>query len=168
MSFFDKIPAVFDCNTFIQAALNEESTAGKCYGFVEAGIVKLFVSRDVLAELEDVINRPQIRERFDALTDDKVEAFLKSVSELAVFVETVPKVFSLPRDVDDEPYINLAVECDADYIVTRDKDLIYLMSGYDIESKTFRQKFRFLKIVQPLEFLQIVEEKIRETTALKP
>lgn len=168
MSLFDIIRAVFDCNTFLQAALNEESPAGKCYRFVEEGIVKLFVSRDVLAELEDVINRPHLRERFDTLTDDKVEAFLKSISELAVFVEKVPKVFSLPRDIDDEAYINLAVECEADYIVTRDKDLIDLMSDYDIESKLFRQKFRPLKIVLPLEFLQIVEDKIKETLALKP
>ena len=80
----------------------------------------------------------------------------------------MPKVFSLPRDVDDEIYINLAAECEADYVVTRDKDLIDLRTGYSIESKMFRQKFRPLKIVQPLEFLQIVEEKIKETIAVKP
>jgi uncharacterized protein len=168
VSFFHIIRAVFDCNTFLQAALNEESPAGKCYRFVEEGIVKLFVSRDVLAEIEDVINRPQIRERFETLTDERIEDFLKSISELAVIVENAPEVFSLPRDIDDEIYINLAVETEADYIVTRDKDLIDLMSGYEIESKQFRQRFRPLKIVQPLEFLRIVEEEIKKSTALKP
>jgi hypothetical protein len=42
------------------------------------------------------------------------------------------------------------------------------VTDYDIESKKFRQKFRPLKIVQPLEFLRIVEEKIKETLDLKP
>lgn len=130
--------------------------------------LNFFVSRDVLAEIENVIKRPQIRERFETLTDEKIEAFLKSISELAVIVENVPEVFSLPRDIDDEIYINLAVECEADYLVTRDKDLIDLMGGYDFESKQFRQRFRTLKIVKPLEFLRIVEEEIRKSTALKP
>ncbi len=168
MSSFEQIRVVFDCNTFLQAALNAESPAGNCYRLIEKRVVELFVSKDVLTEIEDVINRPQIREKFDALTDDKINDFLKSISELAVFVEKVPKVFSLPRDVGDEVYIDLAVEAEADYIVTRDKDLIDLMTDYDIESKTFRQKFRTLKIVQPLDFLRIVEEKIKELLAVKP
>jgi predicted nucleic acid-binding protein len=64
--------------------------------------------------------------------------------------------------------VNLAVVTEADYIVTRDKDLIDLMTGFDFESKQFRQKFRPLKVVQPIDFLRIVEEKIKETIALKP
>ncbi|MGI9054520.1 MAG: putative toxin-antitoxin system toxin component, PIN family [Pyrinomonadaceae bacterium] len=163
-----KIRVVFDCNTFLQAAINEESHAGNCYRLVEEGTVELFVSEDVLEEIEDVINRPQIKERFTTLTADRIEEFLKSIRELAVIVRTIPKVFSLPRDIDDEIYINLAVEAEADFIVTRDKDLIDLMSGYDLESKQFRQKFRPLKIVQPLEFLRLVEEKIKDPLYLKP
>ncbi len=163
-----KIRAVFECNTFLQAALNEQSPAGNCYTLIEEGIVELFISQEVLDEIEDVINRPQIRERFVTLTDERIENFLHSIKELAVIVRDVPKIFSLPRDVDDEIYINLAVEADADFIVTRDKDLIDLMTDYDIESKKFRQKFRPLKIVQPLEFLRIVEEKIKDTLDLKP
>lgn len=163
-----KIRAVFDCNTFLQAAINEESLAGNCYRLIEEGTVELFVSQEVLEEIEDVINRPHIRERFDSLNYERIEKFLNSIKELAVIVTDVPKVFSLPRDVDDEIYINLAVEAEADFIVTRDKDLIDLMTSYDIESKKFRQKFRPLKIIQPLEFLRIVEEKIKETLDLKP
>lgn len=163
-----KIRTVFDCNTFLQAAINEKSLAGNCYRLVEEGAVELFVSQEVLEEIEEVINRPHIRERFKTLTDERIESFLKSIRDLAVIIQEVPKVFSLPRDIDDEIYINLAVECEADFIVTRDKDLIYLMSGYDFESKLFRQKFRLLKVVQPLEFLRIVEDKIKETLALKP
>jgi predicted nucleic acid-binding protein len=121
-----------------------------------------------LDEIEDVINRPHIKERFDSLTDERIESFLNSIKNLAIFVSKIPKFFSLPRDVDDEIYINLAVEAEADFIVTRDKDLTDLMKDYDIESKKFRQKFRPLRIVQPLEFLQLVEEKYRETLDLKP
>jgi putative PIN family toxin of toxin-antitoxin system len=163
-----KIRVVFDCNTFLQAALNEESLAGNCYRLVEEGTVELFVSQEVLDEIEDVINRPHIRERFDTLTDERIENFLNSIRNLAVIVQKIPQVFSLPRDIDDEIYINLAVEAEAAYIVTRDKDLIDLMTGFDLESKQFRQKFRPLKVVQPLEFLKIVEESLRKNISLKP
>lgn len=168
MSSFDKIWAVFDCNTYLQAVVRRSSPAGSCYKLAEDGIIKLFISRDVLAELEHVLCRPKVRKQLPALTDESVEEFLTSLKNIAELVRKVPKVFSLPRDINDEPYINLAVECEADYIVSRDKDLIDLMSGYDFESKQFRQKFRPLKIVQPLEFLRIVEEKVKETIAIKP
>lgn len=168
MSSFDKIRAVFDCNAYFQAVVRKDSPASSCYKLAEDGIVELFVSEDVLAELKDVLSRPKIRQKIAALTDERVEEFLTSLSKTAKMIIKVPKVFSLSRDVDDETYINLAVKAEADYIVTRDKDLIDLMSGYDIESKLFRQKFRFLKVVQPLEFLQIVEDKIKERTTLKP
>jgi putative PIN family toxin of toxin-antitoxin system len=163
-----KIRVVFDCNTFLQAALNEKSPAGNCYRLVEERTVELFISREVLDEIEDVINRPHIRVKFKTLTDEKIESFLNSIKDLGLYVRKIPKVFSLPRDIDDEIYINLAVEAEADYIITRDNDLIYLMSGYDFESKGFRQKFRPLKIVQPLEFLRIVQNNLKESTALKP
>jgi uncharacterized protein len=163
-----KIRVVFDCNTFLQAAINGKSPAGNCYRLIEERKVELFVSQEVLQEIEEVINRPHIRDKFKTLTDERIENFLSSIKDLAVIVRKVPKIFSLPRDVDDEIYINLAVETEADFIVTRDKDLLDLMNGIDDNSKLFRQKFRPLRIVQPLDFLRIVEEKIKETIALKP
>ena len=78
-----KIRVVFDCNTFLQAALNEESLAGNCYRLVEERTVELFISQDVLDEIEDVINRPQIRERFDSLTDERIENFLNSTKNFS-------------------------------------------------------------------------------------
>ena len=58
-------------------------------------------------------------------------------------------------DPKDEPYINLAIAADADYIVSRDKDLLDLMTGHTKECKEFRRKFRSLKVIEPQEFLKI-------------
>ncbi len=71
----------------------------------------------------------------------------------------IPKHFTLSRDPKDEKYINLVVEARAHYIVSRDNDLLDLMTNFDAESKAFRQKFRRLKIVEPVEFLRITAEK---------
>jgi len=167
VKFAARIKVVFDCNVFLQAVSSKKSPAAACFRLVQQKVLQLFVSEETLTELEEVLNRPYIKEHFE-LSDKAVNEFISNLRILAKVFSKVPQVFSLPRDIDDEIYINLAVKCEADYIVTRDKDLIYLMSGYDMESKQFRQKFRPLKIVQPLEFLQIVDEVIRDTTGLKP
>lgn len=162
-----EIPAVFDCNILIQAAANSRNSASACFRLVEAKVVKLFVSEKTLQELEDVLNRDYIKKYFK-YTDEVIQEFLEKVRNVAVILKNIPKVFSLPRDVDDEEYINLAVEAEAFYIVTRDNDLLDLMTDYDVESKQFRQKTRPLKILEPLEFLKIVEEQTRKDLSIKP
>lgn len=155
----DKPRVVFDCNVLLQAAAREKSVAAKCLNLAESGLVQIYVSREVLAEAEDVLNRPEIRAHFPDLSDEIVGAFLKRLEKLSVIVRPVPKKFRYPRDEDDEPYINLAVAAGADFIVSRDKDLLDLMTGHADECKEFRQRFRPLKVIEPGELLKVVEKK---------
>lgn len=124
----------------------------------ESGLIQLCVSREVLAEAEDVLNRPKIWGRFPDLSDEIVGAFLKRLQKFSVLVRRVQKKFSYPRDEDDEPYINLAVAAGADFIISRDRDLLDLMTGHTDECKVFRQRFRPLRVVEPVEFLRLIEE----------
>lgn len=167
MGYFTNISAVFDCNILLQATALGKSPAAACFRLVEERIIKLFVSEETLNELEEVLKRDFIKERFD-LTDEVIAEFLSNIRILAEVFIDVPKVFNLPRDVDDEAYINLAVESEADFIVTRDNDLLDLMTDYDVASKEFRQKFRPLRVVQPVEFLKIVEENLKANLGIKP
>ena len=150
--------AVFDCNVLLQAAARDESVAAKCLNLAESGLIKLYVSREILTEVEDVLNRQEIRAHFPDLSDEIVGAFLKRLQNLSVLVRLVPKKFSYPRDEEDEPYINLAVAASADFIISRDKDLLDLMTGHTNECKEFRQRFRSLRVVEPAEFLKLIEE----------
>jgi len=158
----DKPRVVFDCNVLLQAAAREKSVAAKCLNLAESGLIQLFVSKEVLAEVEDVLNRPEIRAHFPDLSDEIVGAFLKRLQKLSVLVRLVPKKFSYPRDEDDEPYINLAVAAGANFIISRDRDLLDLMTGYNNECKEFRQRFRSLKVVEPIEFLKLLENSESE------
>jgi uncharacterized protein len=154
----DKPRVVFDCNVLLQAAAREKSVAAKCLNLSESGLIQICVSREVLAEAEDVLNRPEIRAHFPDLSDEIVGAFLKRLETLSVLVRPVPKKFSYPRDEDDEPYINLAVAAGADFIISRDRDLLDLMTGHTNECKEFRQRFRSLRVVEPSEFLKLLGE----------
>ncbi len=152
------VGAVFDCNIFLQAASREKNVAAECLRFVEKGLVRLYLSKDVLTEVEDVLNRPEIRNHFQTLTDEIVEAFLLRLNKISQIIRSVPNEFSYSRDPDDEVYINLAVCAEAEYIVSRDKDLLDLMTAYTIEAKEFRQRFRPLQVIEPLEFLKMMRK----------
>lgn len=150
------VAAVFDCNVYLQAAAREMSAAADCLRLVEADLVQLYLSQEVLAEVEEILYRPEIRTHFQTLTEEMIGAFLLRLQKIATLRRNVPKQFNYSRDPDDEPYINLAVAVKADYLVSRDRDLLDLMTAYSSEAKEFRQRFRPLRIVEPLAFLQEV------------
>jgi putative PIN family toxin of toxin-antitoxin system len=158
----------YDCMVFLQGLISESGVAVNCFELFENGIVELFVSEEVLAEIQDVITRPKLQAKYSRLTDERVEKLVEVLRTKATLIKNVSSVFNYARDPKDEKYINLAVAAGAEYIISRDTDLLDLMTGYDNESKEFRQKFRLLKIIQPLEFLKIVEEKAKEGLSVQP
>ena len=56
-----------------------------------------------------------------------VEAFVARLAMAAVQFLNVPAEFHYERDPKDTPYINLALVAQAEYLVTRDTDLLALM-----------------------------------------
>ena len=114
----------------------------------------LCLSRDILAEVRDVLTRPKTQKRFPLLSAAWVIEFLQSVESKAVVVPDVPKVFSLARDPKDDPYINLAIAVQAQFLVSRDLDLLDLMND-----TTFRQQFPGLQVVDPVGFLKAVSQE---------
>jgi uncharacterized protein len=155
-----KIPRiVFDCNIFIQALLNPNGVAAKCFEIVQNGKAKLFVSKETLEEVRDVILRPNILSRLPNADEFQIETFIEHIISVSTFVDSIPHSFDFERDPKDEIIIDLAIVAKADYIVSRDKDLLDLMNGYTNECKDFRRRFRRLIIVNPAEFLAIIEGK---------
>jgi putative PIN family toxin of toxin-antitoxin system len=145
---------VYDCGVFLQGLLSKASPAVACLELVEQDRVRLVMSEAVLAEIKDVFSRPRLRERNPNLTDEKVENLIDLILERAEFVENVPLHFSYSRDPNDEPYLNLAIETEAVFLVSRDNDLLDLMTDFTDEAKDFRRLYRRIKILNPVEFLE--------------
>ncbi len=159
---------VYDCMVFLQGLISESGVAVNCFELFENGLVELFVSEEVLAEIQDVITRPKLQAKYSRLTNERAEKLIEVLRTKATLIKDVPPVFNYKRDPKDEKYINLAAASGAVYIVSRDTDLLDLMTGFDNESKEFRQKFRPLKVIQPSEFLNIIEEKAKKDLSVKP
>jgi len=146
---------VFDCTLFLQAATSEKGPAFKCFTMAEQGHVTLLLSPAILVEVEDVLSRPILRANFPILTPDRVAAFIRKFLSVAILTPNPPKVFTLPRERNDEPYTDLAIAAKARYLVTwNSRHLTYLMRQDTPEGQVFCQRFPWLKILSPPDFLE--------------
>lgn len=155
----EKAKVIFDCNIFLQAFLSAKGIASKCLKLVEDKVIDLYISHDIFNEVKAVLSRPEFQAKFPHATIENLAVFLENIQESATFIRPVGNHFELSRDKKDEPYLNLAIEIKADFIVSWDKDLLYLMNDISVEAKEFRQKSRPLKIVEPIEFLEIIASR---------
>jgi putative PIN family toxin of toxin-antitoxin system len=138
--------ALFDTNLYINYLLSPDP-AGSAVGFaIQAGSQRdfdLLLPDAVVAELGTVVaRRAYLATR---ITQDKVDALLGQLSEFAirlpVFEGEPPRV---SRDPEDDYLLVLAVLHAADYIVTRDRDLLDLGHVADVH------------IVDPVTFLAMI------------
>lgn len=153
-----RLRAVFDCMVFLQGAARQGGPSGICLQLVDAGAIDLFVSNEIIAEIRDVLNRPRLRRKFSGLTDHLVDQFLAGLLARASHVRNVPRVFVYERDPKDEPYINLALAAQADYLVSRDTDILDLGNLEKPEGRSFQEQFPKVKIVEPVTFLRKIHE----------
>lgn len=159
------IRVVYDCVVFLQGAGRRTNAARKCLDLVDDGTVQLCLSADVLAEIDDVLHRSEILSKFPLINSDDSQRLLRTARNKAILLSAVPKVFSLPRDPDDEPYTDLAIAAEARYLVTwNDRHLTYLMRQETPEGVEFCLRFPNLKIVDPPTFLREIRQTTGQTT----
>ena len=145
MSTAERQRAVFDCMVFFQATTRPGGPAARLFvEFVESGRLTLYVSDAIIEEVRDVLGRPRIRAKNRAISDDTVLEFRNRVQQVAHRIDPVPVAFNFARDPDDEPYLNLAMAVSADYLVTRDNDMLDLM-----QDASFRARYPTLTILIP-------------------
>ncbi len=140
---------VFDTVVFVQAAANRRGPAARCLERAFADEFDLYMSPETLAELQDVLFRPDMRKGFLRITDEEANDFLTAIDNLVVVIEDVPDLFRYGRDPKDEKYINLALAADAKLLVSRDNDLLDLMND-----DAFRTTYPALTILDPVDFLR--------------
>ena len=121
-------------------------------------VVALHMSIDGLQELHDVLSRDDVRRHFPLLTDDRVETFLDNLREKVLIVANVPPAFHYARDPDDEHVLDLAIACEAQFLVTHDKDLLDLMNAENPEGRSFRKLTPRLTILTPPDFIRVWSE----------
>ncbi|MBZ0280009.1 MAG: putative toxin-antitoxin system toxin component, PIN family [Anaerolineae bacterium] len=138
----NKIKAVIDTQIFLRAAINLKSLPGKLI-FSMRGSYNLVASDAIKAEVQDVLYRPKIRDKFPHLTDEIAQIVLTAFED-AEIVEPA-NVPAISRDPKDDIFLACAKAASANYIVSEDKDLLVL------------NPYETIQIVNAIDFLRVLQ-----------
>ena len=150
---------VFDCVVFLQSLISEAGPAARCLELFEQGKFSIALSGEILSEIREVLSRSGLRKRYPVLTDERVDRLIDVLLYRGRLFRQIKRHYGYPRDPYDEAYLNLAIEAHADFLVTRDKDLLDLMKWETEEGREFQKRFRRLKILDPVGFLKVIEQQ---------
>jgi len=125
---------VFDTNLLVSRLLAPGGTAARAVDrALESGV--LLVSDDTLAELARVLARP----RFDPyVSPGEREQFLRLLGGVARMVH-ITRRLQVCRDPKDDKFLDVAINGEADAIITGDKDLLVLHPFHGLPIMTAAQ-----------------------------
>ena len=119
------VRAVIDTNTLISGIISPLGAPARIVHRWQQGDFLLLTSPALLDELRQVLEYPHIADRLGWSLAERGQ-FLAHFTTLALLT---PGTLSLPgvtRDPKDDPVVACAVEGEADYIVSGDRDLLVL------------------------------------------
>ena len=103
--------------------------------------IKAVVSDETLKELSEVLSRPRFKNVFTA---ERIKELFSLLDSYAIVVSPSQKV-SACRDEKDNFLLEVALEGEADYLITGDEDLLVL------------DAFHSTKIVRPKDFEEMLK-----------
>ena len=131
---------VADTNVLVSAAIAK----GNEYPLLKEaklGHIRLALSLQIIKELKGVLSRPKF-----GFSNEQVESVVKHIISVSEIIITTSEIDVVRADPDDNRIIEAAIDGNADYIVSGDKDLLRL------------QKFRNIKIIPAAAFLRLIPQ----------
>jgi putative PIN family toxin of toxin-antitoxin system len=141
--------AVLDTNVIISATLIRGGNEDHIIRAWQRGAFELVLSPQILEEMGRALFYEKLR-RFRWMTEEETAELLQALAQGSVLVSGRGKV-KASRDPEDDKFLAAAVEAEARFVVTGDRDLLGLKS------------YRGVRIVRPARFLKI----IRRTSSRK-
>ncbi|MGB3534446.1 MAG: putative toxin-antitoxin system toxin component, PIN family [Microcoleaceae cyanobacterium] len=133
---------VFDTNVIVSALLFENSKPAQALRYVLAH-GEILLSLELLEELNEVLGRKKLN-RY--INPEEREEFLEALIERAILVEIIENVQEC-RDSKDDKILELALNGEAQYIISGDRDLLVL------------HPFRDVMVITADEFLKTIESE---------
>lgn len=145
MPSVDKLRVVIDTNLLVSAIIIANSLPDQLLRLWQNDLFVLIVSNETLEEIKDVLQRKHIKNKYHL----SLEKITELVTTLRLAAELANPLLEedLPihcRDRKDDVLLALALDADADYLITGDEDLL-LLNG--------KKELGKLKITTAKEFL---------------
>jgi putative PIN family toxin of toxin-antitoxin system len=112
---------VVDTNVWVSALLNRAGRPAEVVSALLAGRFRLVTSTPLLAELDEVLQRPRIERKYRLRPED-VRSYVASLRHVAEVV-AVTGDLRVCRDHDDDMVVETALLGNAEALVTRDEVL---------------------------------------------
>lgn len=113
---------VIDTNVYVSYLLSPRGAGAWLLALWSERKFEVFISPDLLAELVEVLNRPEVAFKVDS---QRKLALIRRLRYDAFWVEgKIDAAGSLPDLEDDFPLISTALEAGAEYILTWDNKLL--------------------------------------------
>ncbi|MHB8279170.1 MAG: putative toxin-antitoxin system toxin component, PIN family [Candidatus Humimicrobiaceae bacterium] len=133
---------VIDTNVFISSFFRSSVNPGKIIDLWKSGKITICISKEIFDEYFEVLirlglaNEPELKELTDIFQRKENMIYLNMVSKINLKID----------DEDDLKFIECALMCKADYIVSGDKHLQKL------------KKYKNINILSPGEFLAVIDK----------
>jgi putative PIN family toxin of toxin-antitoxin system len=136
---------VVDTNIIVSGLITKGTPPAKVLDAVHTKKITLLISDEVLTEYLRVLEYPHIR-KYKKITDEAIGHLTALFINEAERVEILTEVTKSP-DPDDNKFLSLAVDGQADFLITGDKaDLLSLKEFSGIKIITARQVVEKLKL----------------------
>lgn len=137
---------VLDTNIVISAILTPQKSVSRIIDHLKNSRFTLITSEYLLNELDEVLDRPYFQNQFKLLPS-KYSGLRNAIKQNALVIKKLTRPLIDIRDLKDLPVLATALQGNADYLVTGDKDLLVLAGHKSVKS---------LKIVTPTEFIRLI------------
>ncbi len=134
---------VFDTNVWLSAVFWE----GEASKLVKKAIekkVEILISREIVSEIIDILNREEKFQKFISDRKESIEELVRTILNFSYFIETDTKLDVIKEHPKDNIILEAALDGRADYIVSYDKHILNML------------EFRKIRILNPGEFLRIL------------
>jgi putative PIN family toxin of toxin-antitoxin system len=130
---------VVDTTVLISAFITPEGVSAKLLEQARAAGFTLCLSPELIEELRSrLLHRRKMRKSYQ-YADERVHRHCRDLEAACRLITDLPHVHVVERDPNDDMVIACALKAAADYIVTRDKDLLSLAAYEGIRIGTPRQ-----------------------------
>ncbi len=132
---------VIDTNVLVSSILIEKSPADQAFKKIRS-LGNLLFSESTLQELQEILQRPKFNKYVSYQIRNQFMMKLKLEAETITIFEKI----NLCRDPKDNKFLEVAVNGNADFIITGDKDLLVLNSFKNIEIITVNEFLSSFKV----------------------
>ncbi len=138
-----KVKVVFDTNVWL--SIFSKKTLGREFSQLFEKGIEIYITEEILKEISKVSVYPKIIELMEKSGTNRKE-ILRNIVENSMLIRPKFKLKTIKEDVEDNKFLDCALQAKADFIISGDKHLLKL------------GKFRATKILTPKEFLEIVKK----------